>query len=444
MHACLRLALSTVLLAVLLAARAVDPPLPVTFRLSDGIRISGNLTAWDEQGIDGSFGQRPWSALQRDDLYRLFRRVMDRELAADWLTLGELMLRGDPRDRRGEEALRQAVRLDTALAERAATVRRETAKRLAAPAAPDGGDAATALNTLSPELGPWTATPWPVLTPAEQARATAEIKAEIERRLAESAPPDAPDAPTAAPIETVETAGFVLYGDLPRARLAEWSWQLEQCEAALARMIAPAPGKAAPASGGKIVVLALTNRDRFDRIEREAFRQVVPAGQHGITHYRGPSAIVMLHLTDDPIETTDTLLRKTALALLHRHRSPARLPAWANEGLVAFAAGDVAPETDLARDRLRTGRKFIRQGGNLAAALDAGYDHPTWAENESTITAVGLLVIELMMRERPERFAAWINAIKDGAAWTEALKTNFAASRDQLLDTVVEYYRVND
>jgi hypothetical protein len=432
----IQLGLAMMVLVLVAAARAVDPPLPVTLRLTDGIRISGNLTAWDEQGIDGSFGQRPWTALQRDDLHRLFRRVMDRESAADWLTLGELMLQGDPRDRRGEDALRQATRLDPALAERAEAVRRETAKRLTEPASPDGAAAGSALNTLSPELGPWTAEPWPALTPPEQARTTAEIKADIERLLAETA------GASDAPIETVETAGLVLYGDVPRPRLAEWSWQLEQTEQTLTKLLGA--NKTAPSTAGKVVIVALTNRDRFDRIEREAFRQIVPAGQHGVAHYRGPNAIVMLQVTDDPVATTDTLLRKTALALMHRRHSAARLPAWANEGLAAYVAGDTVPDADLARDRLRVGRDFIRKNGNLAAAADVGYDHPTWATNEPTITALGLLIIELMVRERPERFAAWVDAIKDGTAWTDSLKANFGVARDQLLATVVAYYKVND
>jgi hypothetical protein len=432
----INLSLAVLVMELDAAARTVDPPLPATFRLTDGIRISGNLTAWDEQGIDGTFGQRPWSALQRDDLYRLFRRVMDRQDAGQWLTLGELMLQGDGRDKRGEDALRQAVRLDATLTERAETIRRETAKRLMAPAATEEAGAATALNSLSPELGPWTAERWPVLTPPELARGTAELKAELERLLAESA--------TAAdkPIENVETAGFVLYGDLSRQKLAEWSWQLEQAEQTLTKLLGV--NKSVSPTAGKIVMVALTNRDRFDRIEREAFRQLVPSGQHGITHYRGPNAVVMLHVTDDSIATTDTLLRKAALAELHRYRSAARMPAWAAEGIAAFVAGDTVPDADPARDRLRAGRDFIRKDGNLAAALEVGYDHPTWATNEPTITAVGLLIIELMKRERPERFVAWVNAIKDGTPWLEALKTNFGASRDQLLSTVVAYYRVND
>jgi len=57
---------------------------------------------------------------------------------------------------------------------------------------------------------------------------------------------------------------------------------------------------------------------------------------------------------------------------------------------------------------------------------------------------IGYLMVELMIRDRPQAFGAWVNAIKDGKDWEEALVEDFGVSRAQLVETFVRFYRVND
>jgi hypothetical protein len=438
------------LTAVLAASKPIDPPLSVAFRLSDGVKITGAATAWDAQGIDGGFGRRPWPALHPDDRWRVFRRVMDPRDAEHWLTLGGLML--EPPDatdapasrRRAEEAFREALKLDASLQPRIEQVRRDAAARRQ-PSSPDGSPDASPspeppLRSSSPEAGPWTAEAWPVLTPAEQDRATATLRAQTERMLLDT------HAAGGAAIEAVETARFSLSGDLPRTQLAEWSWQLEELHQAMTAVLDRTnamPGAAAR-TAGKIVVVALSDRARLDRLQRQQFRHVLAGGQRGIAQFRGIDAIVMVHVDGQLEAATDALLRYVSLALLHRHRSPARLPAWANEGLAAHLAGELLPGTRITRERLHAGRAFLREDGRIGPLMNISYDDAAWTAAEPTVTATGMLIVQLMLRERPDRFAAWIQAVKSGTAWEEALQKGFGSSREQLIRAATSYYQVND
>ncbi len=80
------------ILAVALAAGDLDEPRHVRFRLADGVQVSGQMTAWDAGGFDGSFGRRLWTELMADDVWRLYVAVMDQSDASQWVDLGGALL----------------------------------------------------------------------------------------------------------------------------------------------------------------------------------------------------------------------------------------------------------------------------------------------------------------------------------------------------------------
>ena len=95
-------------------------------------------------------------------------------------------------------------------------------------------------------------------------------------------------------------------------------------------------------------------------------------------------------------------------------------------------------------DRRTRGREFIRTDENFAALFDVTYENENWPNLEPTVGAVGSLAVWLMIREQPERFAAWVNAIKDGKDWQKALAEDYKFPRQALTETISTYFRVND
>ncbi len=84
---------------VLLAAGPLAEPQFVRFQLRDGVEVAGEMTAWDLDGIHGSFGQRSWLEFMPRDLWRLYVAVMDQSDPNQWVDLGRLLLSGPDGER---------------------------------------------------------------------------------------------------------------------------------------------------------------------------------------------------------------------------------------------------------------------------------------------------------------------------------------------------------
>jgi hypothetical protein len=97
---------------VLLATGPLAEPQFVRFLLRDGVEVAGEMTAWDLDGIDGSFGKRSWLDLMPRDLWRLYVAVMDQNDPNQWVDLGQLLLSGPDGERWARRAFQRAMRLD--------------------------------------------------------------------------------------------------------------------------------------------------------------------------------------------------------------------------------------------------------------------------------------------------------------------------------------------
>ncbi|MBX3372945.1 MAG: hypothetical protein KF817_03865 [Phycisphaeraceae bacterium] len=164
------------------------PPARVSFRLLEGLRlISGALEGWDEEGLTGAFGTYRWAEIHHEDVWALGRRLMDADSAQAWVALGHRLLRlslDQPRAAvSAETAFRRAHRLDPAVQEHIDAARDTVAQERARREALEAEAERQRLRTVSPEAGPWTATPWPLLSERERADAVDTVRAEADRIL---------------------------------------------------------------------------------------------------------------------------------------------------------------------------------------------------------------------------------------------------------------------
>lgn len=249
-----------------------------------------------------------------------------------------------------------------------------------------------------------------------------------------------PAAEIPAPIESDR---ILLYASAPRIEAAEWTWHLEQACTQLAGALG-LPG-VENLFHGKAVVFVLADDEAMQRMEAEVFHQVIPQSTNGIVHYRGPNAFLVFHHDDQQHEFADVLAHHGAIAMLSRFASARRLPPWANEGLAAHVASQVLTRSEAQRRRSRAGLGFLREAGApLDVLLDSRYEDESWANRAEVVAAVGEQLVRLMIRERPEAFAAWVRAVKGGKEWREALKDDYGVNAGRLFDTALAHYRVND
>lgn len=409
------------ILAVALAERLGEPRI-VRFRTAAGESVSGEMTAWDAEGIDGSFGRRAWRELAAPDAWRLYVMVMDRGDAAQWLDLGRALLEAEQGEAWAERAFRRAIEIDRAMEARVADARddvrrrREEAKRAV--------DAAK-LRTQTPEAEDWPAVPWPAHDALHQVKALPAVRAEAEALLDRAG----------LALEPVETAHFLVYAELPQLESAQLAARLESLHDRMAWTLHVDAN--VPHYWGKAVVICIADPDRFRLFEAETFGQLAGRDVAAICHPAGERVYIVLR----GAPTGPEALRAAAHAYLHRHLTPRRLPPWANEGLASYVAAQLAPGP-WAEEERRRAIAFVRGGGDVPGVLDATYAQG-WPGPGAVGPALGTLLLELLIAERPEAFPRWVSAVKGGRNWVEALGEVYGPP-GRLVDTFVQYYRVND
>ncbi|MHC5023269.1 MAG: hypothetical protein ACYTGG_05085 [Planctomycetota bacterium] len=407
-------------------------PMPVSFRLADGARVTGKMTAWDPDGFDGTFGRRPWVELNTDDAWRLYRRVMDRDDASAWVDLGGLLLRMPAGAKLADRAFQRARRLDESVEEAIDAARAAAAEARRLRDAAEKAIESERLSTAHPESEPWRADAWPPLTPDEQVAATNTMRAEAEQIL---------DAAGLA-LRPVETDFFLFYSDMPRRQTARWAAELDNMYKRLARIFYLPEQE--NIFWGKAVIFAFNEQDRFRLVEAQAFRHLAPPGIAGLCHCVGPKVFINFYRQPDDLRFAALLVHETVHGFLHRYRTPRRLPTWANEGFAEYLAAVTFANSPVDNGRRRQGLDFIRDGGDVNQVLAMAYADGTWPGRDGVGYSVGYLLVELMIRDRPRRFGDWVNAIKAGKDWRQALAEDFGATRDVLVGRFVQWYTVND
>jgi hypothetical protein len=414
-----------------------DTPVRISVQLVDGYRLSGDLTAWSNEGIDGSFGRHAWETIRHEDVWRMHRQLMDQADPLEWVRLGGVMLRLAATQPgaadRAERAFRTAAeRSDDPPDDAIVAVRRAAEMKRRREIALKRLTNEHRLRVASPAARQWPAQRWPVLSGVQQSHAARSSRNEAQNLLREAG----------VDLPAFESAHFILHVSMTTDEAKRWTETLE----VMYRGVGDLLGFDASYNvfHGKCIVIVFDDHERFRLVEAAMFNQYTPVSEHGVMHADGTMTAIVTHRDRSDEAFADELARQVARAVLHRHRSPHRLPLWANEGLARYFAARAFEDTpaDLARrDRALA---FIRSGGDVHAALSVTYDDVPWPDDEHLPSELGHLMIELMVRERPDAFRRWIAAVKRGTEWEEALREDYGVALGALVATFAQYFTVND
>jgi hypothetical protein len=346
------------------------------------------------------------------------------------VNLGRTLLLAEGGDAWAERAFRRALQRDASAADEIRAARDEAleARRRRGQLKRTIDD--QRLRTRSPEAGGWPADPWPIRSPAEQQAAVLTLTDDAQQFL----------RPAGVQLTPVQTDRFLVYGDAQPLEIARLATRLEAISARLAGLLGVDEDR--NVFWGKAVVFYFADHDRFRMVEAESFGQLVPQQAVGICHPVGPKVFLSFRARADGGMPAQSVAHELVHGYLHRFRTPRRLPPWANEGLADYVAAQVADSPAMGERRTR-GLSFVRRGDSVDALLDRSYDGDPPAPDDE-ISAVGMLLVELMIDQRPAAFGLWVDAVKYGKDWEPALAEDYGVPRAQLIETFVQFYRVND
>lgn len=416
-------------------------PVQVKFRLRDGKRMNGKVIAFDGDAFEGAASgddalpRTLWSNVHMDDLESLAGKILDEKSVDQLILKGELLL-SVGRVKAAGAAFDRAERVAKALKVAAAS----DAKSRIAGARTRGADKLIDAEhdfrlTKHAEMSariPMTnggAAPWPMLSRDEHEAAVAAMKKRAEEVCQVSGMQATP----------VETRYFLLYAATKREAVEECARSLDAMYEKVLELFGIPAGL--NLFWGKAVILLQPSEDKFRLVEQAAFGAMVPRGVVGLCHQVGPQVYVNIFWTDDQDRFDSTLLHEAVHGIMHRYHSPARLPAWADEGLCEYIAAVSFKSSPVDKERRPQAIDFIRSGGNVADVMRLDYKDGTWPGPNAIGYAVGYVVIELMIRQQADRFGAWLRAIKGGKSWETALIDDFGYTVDEFGARAVEFYK---
>lgn len=444
----MRCVVSFIFLAIASAsfAATVDPPQRIKLQKLDRSELAGLITAFDENGFELMDLKKQTAKVSWDELppsevmglhNRLVRKGSPPDSAENWLNLGKKLLTQPGGRPFAEQAFAKALRHDPNLKEQIQALRKEASLNAPRIAPRDRNDRiglqpgvtgpppttqrapTDPRDPLKRVLGPQVVgkpdpAKWGKLSPQELAAAVAAQKKFAEEARAQINPA----------LAEYETNFFLFYTDLPAAEANKWLLTLDRMYARLAQLFGM--DQAQSIWRGKALIFVFANEADYLKFEVKV-HGTVAAGTAGLCHVFGDGDVrIAFFRQPNDQDFAHVLVHESIHGFLHRYRSPVPIPSWANEGLAEAIAADMVP----------------RHGITQAQAADARADLQSRKSVEDLFKSeqivawqypVARTLTEFMIRQNKTGYADFINAIKDGAPWEEALQKQYGVTPEQLV-----------
>lgn len=397
--------------------------------LVEGGRSVVQVLGVSEEGLVTQDGSETvviaWETIKAESAYDAMRKAADTRDAKDWIWIGIKMLERDE-EKLADRAFTVAGRQDDEskkLATRAKTIYREgNDPRVVLNRLGGGGEADAPPSKPGGEKKPSTRRSsgsketWPVLSDDERQQAIDGTLPWAQAMLDKA-------GVRIAPVESEHYMVFAAGGGNAGRVIAR---SLEGMHRELKNTF-QIPDETVMYHG-KCVVIILDSKPAFEDFEDRVFgndAEYYSGFHHGSNTY---SCVVSYSLSS-PQALENLLVHETTHAFMHRYRTRHRLPTWANEGLADYIAGRLVPQHGEAERHWSTARTFVMNGFDPADVMAQDYGSG-WNEDEYSYP-VSHMIVRYMIKYKAPEFRAWIDDIKDGKQWVEAMVDRFSPSPDR-------------
>lgn len=402
------------------SAEVVDPPLESSIPMRAGVYLKIHIIGYDEEGVMVVRGKDSrhkvrWNEIQTRGIFALHERFLRKGTGEQWLQAGRILLTLPDGATYADRAFARAVRIDPSL-------------KPDVDAARNGGTADPVSTTRSP------ATPSPVAATAPSSRPTTtsswgkqtdeEMAARVKTLKLEGA---RLQRLTTARLELYETQYFLFYSNLPRSEAQKWSGVLDRMYTRLVEMFDLPAGE--NIWYGKAMITVFLSRDDYLKFEKAAYRSDRAEKHAGYCHQWEDGRVhIVFYRAPSDLDFARLLVHEATHGFVHRYRSPARLPTWAGEGLAEVLAFELVPHAGLkqsadahAKSELRRPKPLEKLFGD-DGHID-GFQYP-----------IARTLCEFMIRQNQRGYVSFINGIKDGMRWQDALQREYGVSMDRLIE----------
>jgi hypothetical protein len=399
--------LAVCLLTTGVIAAPIDPPLPAILPMRDGSVQRGEITSYDASGVTLSTAKGnvevKWADVKARTVSGLGERLIGSTGSArQWLELGQTLNALPDGKLLARRAFAIALRMDPLLKDEidrpAPTTHRSN---------PDQGSGFSR-DERSRHLA------WPALSDEQRRQAVAALKQNVANLLSQNR----------ARIIPTETRYFIFYSDLSPVEVRKWAGVLDLMYARLAALFGIAEEE--NIWHGKAAILVFAQRDDFRDFETQAFHVKRDAG--GWCHYlaQGDVLISFFRASSDQ-DFARVLVHESTHGFLYRYRGRPPVPSWINEGLAEVMEFEFVPQTGIRQANDAEARIQLRAPDGLKGFFTApSIEFPQYP--------IARTLTEFMIRQNKRGYVEFINGIKDGMTWEDALQDKYGVNLNQLVN----------
>ena len=228
-----------------------------------------------------------------------------------------------------------------------------------------------------------------------------------------------------------ETDNFLFTSNMPAEQVVPYAASLDQMYRYMCQLYGVDRGQKVW-FGGKAPIFAFLEKHQFDAFEERFFpdaRQSLGAvaNIYGLCHLSSSGEVVIsCYRGDDPHDFGQMLVHETSHGFIHRYKTKARLPNWVDEGMADLVGAEMVPRSKAVRNReLAAMQRLAAQpsvGGMLSAERIVDWQY-----------GLASSLNRFLLQANREGYVRFIEALKEGMTWEEALGEAYASTPEVLL-----------
>jgi hypothetical protein len=228
-----------------------------------------------------------------------------------------------------------------------------------------------------------------------------------------------------------ETQHFLFVSNIPPQQIAPYVASLDRMYDFMCQLYG-VPRTHKVWLGGKTPIFAFLEREEFDAFEERYYpesRETIRAlgNVYGLSHLSKTGEVVIsCYRGNDPNDFGQMIVHETSHGFIHRYKTKAQLPNWVDEGMADLIGAEIVPASNVVKYReLKAVQQLAEQrslGGMFKAERIEGWQYGV-ASNLS----------RFLLQSNRQNYVRFIEALKEGIKWEEALQATYHATPDDLL-----------
>ncbi len=228
-----------------------------------------------------------------------------------------------------------------------------------------------------------------------------------------------------------ETNHFLFVSNIPAQQVAPYIASLDRMYDWMCRLYGVPRGHKVWL-GGKAPIFAFLSHEQFDAFEdrffpeaRESFHTL--SNIYGLSHLSANGEVVISCFRgNDPNNFAQMLVHETSHGFIHRYKTKARLPNWVDEGMADLIGAEMVPASTAVRNREYQAVLQLTKRRSLGGMLSA-------ERIEAWQYGVASNLNHFLLQNSRDNYVRFIEALKDGEKWDEALRTAYRSTPAELL-----------